>query len=268
MADALPLRSLLFVPASRADRFDKAVGAGASQVIIDLEDAVAPDDKDAAREALARWLSPDRGVVVRINGVDTPWFDRDLEVCRLPGIRAVMVPKAERVEQLAGVCAAGAARVLPLVETAAGFAALRDIAAAPGVTALVFGSIDFQLDVGMRDALPEELLPFRVQLVMASRLAGIRPPVDGVSTAIDDAAGVRDDALRARRLGFGGKLCIHPRQVAVVNQAFTPSAAEREWAQRVVAVAASAKGAAVTVDGRMVDKPVLARAQAILREAE
>ena len=143
-----------------------------------------------------------------------------------------------------------------------------DIAAAPGVTALVFGSIDFQLDVGMRDALPEELLPFRVQLVMGSRLAGIRPPVDGVSTAIDDAAGVRDDALRARRLGFGGKLCIHPRQVAVVNQAFTPSAAEREWAQRVVAVAASAKGAAVSVDGRMVDKPVLSRAQAILREAE
>jgi len=268
VAHALPLRSLLFVPASRADRFDKAVATGASQVIIDLEDAVAPDDKDAAREALAQWLSPDRGVIVRINGADTRWFNGDLEVCRLPGIRAIMVPKAERAEQLACVSAAGAPWVLPLVETAAGFAALREIAAAHGVTALVFGSIDFQLDVGMRDALPEELLPFRVQLVMASRLAGISAPVDGVSTVIDDAAGVRDDALRARRLGFGGKLCIHPRQVAVVNEAFAPSVAEREWAQRVVAGAASANGAAVTVDGRMVDKPVLARAQAILSEAE
>ena len=127
----------------------------------------------------------------------------------------------------------------------------------------VFGSIDFQVDLGMRDALEDELLFFRSQLVLTSRLAGLQAPVDGVSTAIDDADQLRDDVLRARRLGFGGKLCIHPRQVASVNRHFAPSAAERAWAQRVLDAAAASGGAAIAVDGKMVDKPVILRAQAI-----
>ena len=152
--------------------------------------------------------------------------------------------------------------------SAAGFAALPAIAGAAGVQRLVFGSLDFQPDLGMRDALEDELIFFRSQLVLASRLAGLQPPVDGVSTAIDDAARLRDDALRARRLGFGGKLCIHPRQVADVNRHFAPSEPERVWAQRVLEAAAASGGAAAAVDGKMIDKPVILRAQAIMRDLQ
>lgn len=261
-------RSLLFVPGSRPDRFDKAMAAGAHVVVIDLEDAVAPGDKDRAREAVASWLDPRREVVVRINGAETPWFRDDLSMCGRAGVAAVMLPKAERPGDIAALRDAGAAAVLPLIESAAGLAALASIAGAPGVQRLAFGSIDFQVDLGMRDALEDELLFFRSQLVLASRLAGLQAPVDGVSTAIDDAERLRDDVLRARRLGFGGKLCIHPRQVAGVNRYFAPSEAERDWAQRVLDAATASRGAAVAVDGKMVDRPVILRAQAILDEAK
>jgi citrate lyase subunit beta/citryl-CoA lyase len=260
-------RSLLFVPGSRPERFDKALAAGASAVIIDLEDAVAPADKDQARAALAGWLRPGQAVIVRINSVDTPWFERDLAVCGLPGVAAVMVPKAERADTLAAVSAAGARALLPLVESAAGLAALGALAGAPGVLRLAFGSIDLQVDLGLRDATEDELLPLRLQLVLASRLAGIGAPVDGVSTVIDDEDRLRVDVQRARRLGFAGKLCIHPRQVAPVNQWLAPSAGELAWARQVLAAAAAAGGAAVAVDGKMVDKPVMLRAEALLREA-
>ena len=260
-------RSLLFVPGSRPERFDKALAAGASAVIIDLEDAVAPADKDAARAALAAWLRPHHAVIVRINSVDTAWFEHDLALCGQPGVAAVMVPKAERADTLARVTAAGARALLPLVESAAGLAALGSLAAAPGVLRLAFGAIDLQVDLGLRDATEDELLPFRLQLVLASRLAGIAAPVDGVSTAIDDEDQLRIDVQRARRLGFAGKLCIHPRQVAPVNRWLAPSEAELAWARQVLAAAAAAGGAAVAVDGKMVDKPVLLRAEALLREA-
>lgn len=261
-------RSLLFVPGSRPDRFDKAMAAGADAVVVDLEDAVAAPDKSRAREALAAWVAPERAVIVRINGADTDWFRDDLALCARPGVAAVMLPKAERADDIAVLRAAGAIAVLPLVESAAGFAALPAIAGAAGVQRLVFGSLDFQLDLGMRDALEDELIFFRSQLVLASRLAGLQPPVDGVSTAIDDAARLRDDALRARRLGFGGKLCLHPRQVADVNHHFAPSEAERAWAQRVLEAAAASGGAAAAVDGKMIDKPVILRAQAIMRDLQ
>ncbi len=260
-------RALLFVPGSRADRFDKALAAGASAVIIDLEDAVAPPDKDAARAALAAWLRPDHAVIVRINSADTPWFNDDLALCGAPGVAGVMLPKAEQAETLAQVAAAGARGLLPLVETAAGIANLAALARAPGVWRLAFGSIDLQVDLGLKDATEDELLPFRLQLVLASRLAGIGAPVDGVSTAIGDAGRLAQDVARARRLGFGGKLCIHPKQVALVQAGMAPSAAERAWARRVTDAAAAAGGAAVAVDGKMVDKPVLLRAAAILGEA-
>jgi citrate lyase subunit beta/citryl-CoA lyase len=271
MSGAPLQRSLLFVPGHRADRFDKALAAGASAVIIDLEDAVAPPDKDAARATLQAWLSaqtrPEHAVIVRINSADTPWFERDLALCGAPGVAGVMLPKAESAETLAKVRAAGARGLLPLVESAAGIANLDAIARAPGVWRLAFGSIDLQVDLGLKDATEDELLPFRLQLVLASRLAGIGAPVDGVSTAIDDADRLAQDVARARRLGFGGKLCIHPKQVAGVNAGMAPSAAERDWARRVIDAAAVAGGAAVAVDGKMVDKPVLLRAEAILRES-
>lgn len=265
---ALPLhRSLLFVPGNRPERFDKALAAGASAVTIDLEDAVAPPDKPAARDAVAAWLRPQHAVVLRINGEDTPWFADDLALCGAPGVAAVMVPKAERADTLAAVTRAGARALLPLVESAAGLANLAALAAAPGVRCLAFGSIDLQVDLGLKEATEDELLPFRLQLVLASRLAGIGAPLDGVSTAIDDLPRLQRDVQRARRLGFAGKLCIHPRQVGPVNDGMAPSAEELAWARRVLDAAGAAGGAAVAVDGKMVDKPVLLRAEALLREA-
>ncbi|MBI5256578.1 MAG: CoA ester lyase [Burkholderiales bacterium] len=269
------LRSLLFVPGNRPERFDKALAAGADAVIIDLEDAVAPSDKAGAREAVRGWLamrpaapepSTARPLILRVNGADTPWFDDDLALAA--SVSAVMLPKAERAASLARLMAAGARAVLPLVESGTGLAALDELARAPGVLCLAFGSIDLQVDLGLRDALEDELLPWRLQLVLASRLAGIGPPIDGVSTAIDDAERLHTDVRRARRLGFGGKLCIHPRQIEGVHRGFAPSADELDWARRVIEAAGAAGGAAVAVDGKMVDTPVLKRAEALLREAQ
>lgn len=271
-----PLRSLLFVPGHRADRFAKALSVGADAVVVDLEDAVPPSAKDEARSAVAAWLDssplasfgarPPR-LFVRINGADSACFDADLSLVGRPTLDAVMVPKAESRAGLARVRDAGARALVPLVETAAGFANLREIAGAPGVERLAFGTIDFQVDLGMRDAAEDDLLPFRLPFVLESRLASIAAPIDGVSTAIDDAERLAQDVHRARRLGFGGKLCIHPRQVAQVNALFAPDETEIAWAKRVLDAAGAAGGAAVAVDGKMVDKPVMLRAEAILREA-
>jgi len=156
---------------------------------------------------------------------------------------------------------------LPQIETARGFQNALALASEKPVQRLLFGSIDFQLDLAMT-AEEEELLYFRSQIVLDSRLAGIRPPVDGVTTDINSPERVRADTLRARRLGFGGKMCIHPKQVPVVNECFTPSAEEEAWARRVVEASSEARGAAISVDGKMVDRPVLARAEVILAIVE
>lgn len=262
-----PLRTLLFVPGSRPERFGKALAAGADAVIVDLEDAVPPEEKPRAREAVRQWLRPDHPIVLRINDAATPWFADDLALVQHPGVAAVVLPKPQHVETIAQLVAAGARAVFPLIESAAGFAALDAIAAAPGVQRLLFGSIDLPLDLGMRGVEEDELLYFRLRIVVASRLAGLAPPLDGVTAAIDDEARLLADAQRAARLGFGGKLCIHPRQLAAVRRAFLPGADEIAWARRVVAASAAAAGAAVQVDGKMVDRPVLLRAEAILRES-
>lgn len=263
-------RSYLFVPGNRPERFSKACASGADAVIIDLEDAVAPETKDEARASLAGWLTPKQPVLVRINSAGSEWFQDDLDLCTLPGVAGVVLPKAENADDVRMIAARGAAAgfiVLPLIETAAGFANAAALAGAPGVQRLLFGSIDFQVDLGIQGE-DDALLYFRSQMVLLSRLAGIQAPVDGVTTGIDDAELLRADTLRARRLGFGGKLCIHPKQVDAVNRHFAPDEAEVAWAVRVTEAAAAAGGAAVAVDGKMVDRPVLLRAQDIMRESQ
>ncbi len=262
-------RSYLFVPGNRPERFDKARASAADAVIVDLEDAVPTDQKDAARATVAAWLDEQRSaaagrpIVLRINAADTPWFAADAALCRHAGIAAVMLAKAERADQLAAI--GGTTPLIPLIESAAGFDALRAIAAAPKVQRLAFGAIDLQLELNMRASF-DELLFFRSQLVLVSRLANLGPPIDSPSTAIDDGAEVEAEAQRARRLGFGAKLCIHPKQLDAVNRGFGPSEAELAWARRVIEVAEASRGAAVALDGKMIDKPVILRAQAMLRE--
>jgi len=258
-------RSCLFVPGNRPERFAKAYASGADAVILDLEDSVAVGDKMTARAAVAAWLTPAQPVLVRINVVNTEWFRDDLELGGKPGIVGVLLPKAERVEDIRIVAEhfGSAVPILLQIETAEGFWNALALARTEGVQRLLFGSIDFQLDIGA-DAHEDELLYFRSQIVLVSRIAGIQSPVDGVTTDINSTERVRVDTLRARRLGFGGKMCIHPKQVPVVNECFAPTAEEEAWARRVVEASAAAHGAATSVDGKMVDRPVLARAEVIL----
>ncbi|MBP6898687.1 MAG: CoA ester lyase [Burkholderiaceae bacterium] len=280
MPAALPPtpRNPLFVPGHRPERFAKARQTGADLVIIDLEDAVAPQDKDGARQTIAAWLDSDAArapgcpVWLRVNGADTPWFDADAALLAHPGLAGAVCPKADGAAPLAALRQAAARELplIPLIETAAGIAALDAIAATPGVWALAFGAIDFQVDLGIQasdDDMGEELLFFRSRIVLASRLAGLAAPIDGVCTRLDDPQALALAAARARRLGFGGKLCIHPSQVAPCRAAFSPTATQQAWAQRVLDAAAQAGGAAVAVDGKMVDLPVMRQAQAIVAAA-
>ena len=253
-------RSYLFVPGNRPDRFLKACNSGADAVIVDLEDAVPPAERIAARAAVAAWLSPQHPVLIRINGATTEWFVDDAALSGRPGVAGIVLPKAENVEDIQSI----AGPVLPIVETARGFWNAHALALTPNAKRLMFGSLDFQLDLGISGE-GEELLYFRSHLVLVSRLANLPPPVDGITTSFDSADLIRADTLRALRLGFGGKLCIHPRQIAVVNECFGPTPEEVAWANRVIAAGASAGGAAVSLNGEMIDRPVVAQAEAILR---
>ncbi len=262
-------RSYLFVPGDRPERFAKALASGADAVIVDLEDGVKPDRKALAREAIAGFLSAERPVCVRVNGSRTEWFEADLAVAARAGVAAVMLPKSETPAQVAAVARALApgTGVIALVETVRGILDARTLAAAPGVARLAFGSVDFQLDAGIQGE-GEELLYARSRLVLASRAAGILPPVDGVTTDLDNPERIAADVDRARRLGFGGKLCIHPKQVEPVNTGFAPSAREVAWARKVVEAAGAAGAGAIRLDGELVDRPVVERANAILRQAD
>ncbi|HEX4137996.1 MAG TPA: CoA ester lyase [Bryobacteraceae bacterium] len=254
-------RSYLFVPGNRPERFPKALASGADAVIIDLEDAVPPAERAAARANVAAWVSPERCVFVRVNGAQTEWFRDDVAMCEKAHVAGVVLPKAERVEDVQTI----GKPVLPIIETAQGFWNVSGLAHASNVQRLMFGSIDFQLDLGINGE-GEELLYFRSQLVLVSRIAGLPAPVDGVTVVFDTPDAVRADTQRARRLGFGGKLCIHPKQTPTVNECFGPTAEERTWATRIVEAAVTAGGAAIQVDGEMIDRPVIARAEAILSQ--
>lgn len=260
-------RSYLYVPGNRPERFDKALASGADAVIIDLEDAVPAAEKNAARQSAARWLALGKPVALRVNAESTEWFKEDLAICHLPGVVGIVLPKAESVgNEILAVCQTRQLALLPLIETARGMSQANGIASLPCVRHLMFGTIDFQFELGI-DGDGDELLAFRSHLVLASRLAGIAAPIDGPCTSWDDTELLTTDCNRAKRLGFGGKLCIHPKQVATVNAAFSPSASEIAWAQRVLAAAQQSSGGAVAVDGRMIDRPIILKAERILGAA-
>ena len=266
-------RSFLFVPGNRPERFPKALASGADAVIIDLEDAVPLDAKDTARSVLlSAWTDLDAAerarLMVRVNPAGTPWHEADLAaVASLTGLGALMLPKAENAQQVEQAFRTSSKRVLPLIESAEGVGQMDAIARAAGTLRLGLGHIDLQADLGVRCGPDEaELAPVRLAMVVASRRAGLPAPVDGVTTATQDAEVLAVDAQRSRRFGFGAKLCIHPAQVAGVHQALAPTQAECDWARRVLAAEVAAGGGAFSVDGKMVDPPVLLLARSLLRE--
>lgn len=266
-------RTYLFVPGNRPERFTKALGSGADAIVLDLEDAVSADAKGAARDAIAPWLAAladsDRArIVVRINDAASPHFADDLRMLRDARGPTLMLPKAEHDDQLAAVRAwVPGALLLPLVESARGLARVQALAAADGVLCLVFGTLDFALDLDLDIAADNEPLgDAAARLSLASRLADRQPPVAGVTPQIDDEARLLADLAWARRRGFGAKLCIHPKQVAPIHAALAPSADELAWARRVLDAEAASPGAA-RLDGRMVDRPVVLQAQRALTRA-
>lgn len=265
------VRTALFVPASRPERIPKALAVGADAVIVDLEDAVEESLKEQARENLSAFLSsqPDARVLVRINAPNHCAHAADLALCaRHDGVIGVLLPKVESADQVARVQACNKP-VWPIIESAAGLYALPEIARAHGVERLSFGGLDLGLDLGLDSATAAAgriLDQARYAILLHSRLAQLAPPLDTVFPAINDQAGLARVARDASDMGFGGVLCIHPTQVAVVHQALMPDADALAWAQRVMSGAEQGAGVFV-VDGQMVDAPVLGHARRLLERA-
>ncbi len=254
----------LFVPANKLNRLHKALQVAHDAVIVDFEDAVPANDKRSARDALAdasAVLENSRvSVFVRVNAVATDFHADDVALCVGLPLAGIMLPKAETGDQLAQLRARQPEGrfCLALVETAAGISNLRRIA--PEADRIAFGSIDYCADLGC-DLNRLALLQARQLLVLESRLAALPAPLDGVTTQIHDRDAVRDDACHAAVLGFGGKLLIHPAQIAPAREGFAPSPESIEWAEKVLA---ANQGGAVALNGEMIDEPVLIRARAVL----
>jgi len=267
----LPL-TYLFVPGNRADRFDKAVASRAGAVIVDLEDAVAPDDKAAARDSFASWYRTcgtvaDR-ILVRINDDSTPWHDADIALVADTGVRGIVLPKTESASQIDRVASVLPASgfVIPLVETARGVVEVNTVARAARVQRIAFGTLDYALDLDLSGDDERGFIYPACRIAVASRAAGIALPIAGVTSEIGNEAKLLADLEFARACGFGAKLCIHPKQVDSIHAALRPSESEIAWAKDVAAVAESSPGA-VQVAGKMVDRPVIAKALRILARA-
>ncbi|ADK28954.1 HpcH/HpaI aldolase/citrate lyase family protein [Corynebacterium pseudotuberculosis] len=258
--------SALFCPADRPDRAAKALASKAHLVILDLEDAVAPSNKDSARERLRELiiLNPKRkGIVVRINSLDSAYGTEDLATVRSI-VEAhedidlsVMLPKTS----MQNLPPAGESPVpiIALIESAQGLKDLEDVAAHPNVVRLALGAFDLSVELGCNN--PSVPINYaRAQLVLVSALYQLFPPLESPCSDFHDETVMEEAAIKAARDGFGGSLCIHPAQIEAIHKAFMPSESEIEWAKRVVAVGDSA----VQVDGKMVDRPVVLRARRIL----
>jgi len=263
--------NFLFVPGTHPERFTKALNSGADAVIIDLEDAVAAQDKDSARNAIrTAWPTftedEKKRLIIRTNAPGTQFYSADLILAQELSVVCLLIPKAESLDQING-----AAQILPntalipMIETALGLDHLKEIASSNQVLRLALGNLDLQADLGMVcDAQETELQTARYQIVLASRLARITPPIDGVTPSTDNLARIEGDSQRAKRMGFGGKLCIHPNQIPAVKAAFMPTSEEIEWARKVIAADQASQGGAVKLDGRMIDRPVVLLAQRTL----
>ena len=263
------VKSALFVPGSRPERFDKAIASGADRIIVDFEDAVEESMKRQARENLGVYLTanPRLRVVVRINASDHPEHQSDLDLCsRFPGVSAILLPKAESADQIDHAASTGK-RIWPLIESARGLESLPSIASAAGVERLTFGALDLGLDLGLRAQSASAARIFdqvRYQILLNTARSQLARPLDTVFPDFSDLQGLATFAQDALGMGFGGMLCIHPSQVGVANSVFEPTPEEVEWARRVVDAAQSAPGA-FRLDGKMVDAPVIAAAQRLLQ---
>jgi citrate lyase subunit beta/citryl-CoA lyase len=281
------LRTLLFTPANHARRVEKALTLPADGVILDLEDAVAAAEKPAARPlALAALAGPRRGrAYIRVNALSTEWGYADLVAVVARGVDGIVLPKVESAQELgtaewliaalereAGL-PAGGIDLIPIIETAAGFVAAEAIArCARRARRLAFGAGDFTLDTNITWSREEqELLPFRSGVVAVSRAAGLEAPLDTVWTDLRDPEGFVASAERGRALGFQGKLCIHPDQLAPANRAFGPDPAAVDRARRILAAFEQAEAAglaSIQLEGTFIDYPIAHAARRLIARAD
>lgn len=257
--------TFLFVPGHRPDRFAKAVAGAADQIVLDLEDAVAPDLKTIAREEVRHWLAAGHQGIIRINASGTPWHHDDIAMLA-GGPRTVMLPKVEhptQVTDLLGRLADGSC-VVPILETARGVLHAPSICAVPGLPRVAFGNGDLAADLGVEHTDREALAYSRSAVVLACAANRITAPIDGVTAEVNDERRLVADTRRAARLGFTAKLCIHPLQVPIVRAALLPSPRQLARARQILA---AADGSVTVIDGQMVDKPIIDRARALLMRA-
>lgn len=280
-----PKRSYLFVPATSERMMEKAVSSNADSIIFDLEDAVAINEKEIARERAKNYLlnhPADKDVYIRINDFTTEYWRKDAESSVVSGAKGIIVPKAESAGNMKVICQtvqeelerAGKSdvqfEVLPLIETARGVHFAYEIANSHHlIKRLVFGSIDYSLDVGceLTDG-GEELYYARSQIVNASRAAGIGSPVDAVYPDLGNEEGLNREAVRARISGYKAKLAIHPKQLNIIHNVFTPGVKELEEASEIVTAfeAAVQNGSAsISVRNKLVDYPVYKKAKSLLQ---
>jgi citrate lyase subunit beta / citryl-CoA lyase len=256
--------NFLFVPGTRPDRFLKALDSGADTVVLDLEDAVAEEEKVNARNAIrAAWPSftqeQKQRLAIRSNSPGSKFYSADLILAQDLSVTCLVIPKSESLDQINGAAAIlPNTAIVPMIETAIGLSKINEIANSNQVLRLALGNLDLQADLGMVcDPQETQLQTARFQIVLASRLARIAPPIDGVTPSTDDVTRITDDAQRAKAMGFGGKLCIHPKQVPIVKATFMPTADETAWANRVIEADTASKGGTVKLDGRMIDRPAV-----------
>lgn len=261
--------AVLFTPGDRPERFDKGWATSAGQLILDLEDAVAPTCKQAAREAVKHWCdATGRRPLLRVNATDSPHQGEDLSLLGGLPVAGIIVPKVNAPSDLDAVQAVWPGVALfPLIETPYGLEAAVEIARTPGVAQLMLGALDLHAECGIVYPHSALLAHARLRLVMASRIGQLDPPVDSPHPAVRDWEAVVNDAQAAARLGFAAKLCIHPGQIPFVIEAFRPSTEQLAWAREVIA-ASIGSSAAVQVGGQMVDAPVIASARTLLARAD
>ncbi len=280
-------RSFLFAPGNHPRKVEKVFGVGSDAVILDLEDAVANDEKIATREAVVAALQrPRRNLgYVRINAFETEFCFGDLEAIVGKGLDGIVLPMVENASQLHAVdwmvgnlerkhgLEAGSVDIIPILETGKGVAALHEIAGCGSrVRRMAFGAGDYTHDMSMDWTLDEvELDDARARMVLASRAADLEPPLDTVWIHIKDLDGMRASSERAKRMGFQGKMCIYPPQVAIVNEVYSPTAEEIDHAERVVAAfeeAEKAGSSSIQLDGYFIDYPIVYKARRVLAAAE
>lgn len=267
MSDFRPRRSALFLPASNARAIEKARGLAADVVILDLEDAVAPGSKAAAREAAvaaARVGFGDRQVMIRVNALDTPWGADDLAAIVASGA-GVLLPKIRNAGDVT-TCRdrLSSETVLWLmIETCEAIGRLQDIAEA-GAAGFVLGVNDLALELGARPGAERAwLAPVQAMVLAAARSRGL-VALDGVCNDFSDDARLRAECGVAAAMGYDGKSLIHPQQIDICNAAFAPSAVELAWATKVRAAFAGGEGGVIQVEGRMVEALHLAQAERVL----